>query len=251
MESHYVSQLLLRRFSKDNKVEVRNINMGTSKLKSPDEVAYINLSSDIFGDSEKKWANKYEGKLHEAYNLLERGSLLENRKHTEFIKAFMALLYVRSLSSYVLLGKKAHEKWNELRSELNFLNSVSETTSKNNFFDLVKTNTPSTLNTLIKKVKKEFGSYSLEIGESDSQSKFILSDVPVITRHEDSSVGILNGVGVHNSEFIFLPLSPKHIASLSATSQQISYVQLKSNAVASINQLSRKIAVKEIYVQPD
>lgn len=248
---HYVSRLLLKQFSKNDKVRRFEKRTNFSCLKFTSDVGYINLPEDYFNEIERKWGRKIEQKVA---NLIQKyGSnpekFIHNDEALKTFKNFMALLFTRSIATFNLLARYAkleeerlikdipHEYHSYIRSE--WKKTVLESA-------------PKIIDDIYMKIKKDLDQYTLEVAKSRRRTKFILGDIPVISTMKDVNgknyIGVHEGVAFNKSETFVLPITPDYALSVFKAKKIWS---LSTRDIRAINKKCKYISRNEYYCRPD
>ena len=78
--------------------------------------------------------------------------------------------------------------------------------------------------------------------------EFLIGDVPALTvRAGHAGVGVLGGIALADAQTVFLPLGPRHAASLGRAGK---IIQLTPGQVAEVNTWQLKGAIDYVYLRP-
>jgi hypothetical protein len=88
----------------------------------------------------------------------------------------------------------------------------------------------------------------LEILTPPGNEEFLIGDVPALTvRADRAGVGVLGGVALAEAQSVFLPLSPRHAATLGRANK---IIRLTPSQVAEVNARQLRGAIDYVYLRP-
>jgi hypothetical protein len=221
---------------------------------------------------ERRWQNT-ETKLHDALQAVDDGTILQSQRHAATIKDTIALHYARSLAVREvnrwlwqwlvpqqrtqwltdpilrqLLIREFYRRHGLLPGGLQALeellddamaSSIETGSSGAQFRESIE----STHSQAMAWVNK----HELEILTPGS-GEFLIGDVPVLTvRHDTHLVGVHGGIALGDAHAVFMPLGPRHIASVVSSSRT---AELTPELVCHLNALQVRGAMKYVYMRP-
>ncbi len=255
MKAHLISQVLLKRFTVNNKLRVHRLDNHSSYLNYPGETAYIDVADNLFKPVESKYGYA-ETRMATAFSHLDDGTLLQYPKHVESVKKFITLHYVRASIFYLLMQKEPEhfEKFLE-DAKLAHPGEKKEIDEKKDVLRLelrqrMIAGLPSQIKSLMKKVETHIEKYDLEVGKAPQDVNLLVGDIAVLTRTENGSLGVLSGAAVTNSIAFGMPLGPKHLVALTVKNSSTKYRQFTAREVGNCNEKLLKQCVAEYYTLP-
>lgn len=255
MKAHLLSQVLLKRFSKQGKLRVNRLDNLSSYLNPPRGTAYVDVVESLFKPVENKYGYT-ETRMATAFEFLDNGTLLQYPKHVESVKKFMALHYVRAAIFYLMMNKEP-ESFEQYIKDAKLSHPEEEdeiekhkVALRHNFRKGMIQKLPPLITQLIVKVEKHIDEYNLEVGVAPSEIDFILGDIAVLTRSEDGTIGVLSGAAITNSIAFGMPLGPKHLVALTVDSKSTQYRKFTVKEAGNCNEKLLKQCVAEYYTLP-
>ncbi len=257
MKAHLVSQVLLRRFTKNNQIKVNSLITNKNGLANPKRIGYIEVPEEIFSSVEHKYGYT-ETRAASAFPYLDDGTLLKHEKHKESIKKLMSLHFVRSQALMQLFSTSQEEQFKKLIEDAqrdhpdkadDIIKSIPALKQKWQI-DLIK-KIPGMIKKNITKVEKYVNQFDIEIGVAPDDVNFILGDNPTINISEDGKIGVLAGVAITNSSSFLMPLSPKHLVALITKNNSSHYKPLSSKTVGNFNAKVLSQCLREYYTLPE
>lgn len=256
MKSHFISQVLLRRFSVENRLKVYNKITTKTTFKSPEEIAYIEFPDIEIALHERKWA-RIESMTATAFEKLDQGTVLEFPKYIVAIKKFMALHYIRSFTLPAWM-KQNEDKYFQKEIKNSIEAHPDKTIDilrnkepfKTRWHEILKQQIPDVIKTNHPKIEAYVMHFDLEIGVADQGTDFYLGDIPLINMDKQGRLGVLSGVDITHSENFVLPLGPRHIAALITKNESKEYRKLSNREVKNCNIKTKDQSVEQYYIKP-
>ncbi len=243
---------MLNRFASNHLIAIHDIKTGLIKHKTAKEIGYINTSSDLFNDSEKRWS-VIETRGAKALRELDSGNLLKNSVGIKAIKQYMALHFIRSFAFVELSSIREKEEFSNLLYNLTSKHGIIIKDIQKFRLEWIRgyqKNIPEILLNVEKKIFDFIDKYDLEIGEADESSEIVLSDNPVLNMTKDGLVGLRQGVAFDQSDSVVITLGPKHIAALITKNPIDRYIKLNSTQVTNYNKHAITYSLREFYTKP-
>lgn len=253
LNSHFISQVLLKRFSTNNLIRVTNIKRLTSAYLGPRQIGYIELPFKHFSKLERKWQNT-EKRVNEAFKALDSGNLLKSPKDIDTVKKLMGIHYLRSKPFYILLAKNEAQHFEEFLSEAvknhpdkkdEILATIPEL--RQDWVNSLPKNTVDLVKSVSQKVENYINRYELEIGIASKEVNFLLSDNPAINASNDGKMGILSGLTIDQSDSFIMPLGPTYVAALITKNPKKTYRLLSNKEVRNLNAKTIQQSIEEYY----
>jgi hypothetical protein len=252
MKSHLISQVILKQFTNaEGKVFVHDKKTGATAEKFPHEVAYKEIDKKIIEATEQLWSKEIEADAVKVINKLYDGGILYEPKHEERLKSLMALHFVRSEATFVLVEMQARK--HRLEIETSMLAEFPEKKElilkklEDDWDDLVLKTLVEIIEENRKKVDDYLNTHGLEIGIAPEGTEFLIGDCPAIPMASDGRMGVLNGVAILEASSFAMPLTKKHIVAAKSKPQNKKYIELSAAHVKAANKKQQDVAVGYYY----
>jgi hypothetical protein len=256
MKSHLISRVVLKRFANTHdETLVHDIKASTTELKPVADIAYKEVPSDIIGELEQQWGQGVENDAEKALNALASGNLLHTEKHIQTIKHLMALHYIRSVV-FILADKPEMLRYRTQVIERTVSaypehRGAIEAKMDAEWPNFKLAAATGTLKDYLPKITDYMDKFGLEVGETDSSTKFLLGDIPTATTDGTGKFGVLGGVPILQATEFVMPMTPRHIVGLKSHPLTKKYRQLTGVQVRNSNSVQIAQAMDSFYSAPN
>ncbi|MDB5165825.1 MAG: hypothetical protein JWM00_715 [Candidatus Saccharibacteria bacterium] len=256
INSHLVSQVLLRRFAvkndEDKWVTIQHDkDQGSESIKEVEHVACKEVPRKLIQLLEAEWSDEIEKHANKAINSLAHHNWTE--AHFATIKDLIALHLIRSqafqmvednkddlMNRIKVIRDEAMEENPELSDVFNYL---YEKEARDATLDV-------SIGVLVEYIRKtrdfltkpEIG---LDIGFAPEGKEFIIGEVPVISIFKDGKIAPIT-----DAKYVGMPITPKIIVTLKTKPTRDKPVTLTPTEVDRVNQLQMKHTYKVFFSKP-
>jgi len=245
MNSHFVSRALLRRFLINGKLISHNVYNHSENPRSPEQVSYIKLPSEVILPLETEWS-VLEDKMNKLFPLIDNGTILFSKENRDIIKQFLALHFIRSQALYTFMVQDSDKYFEQAINDSikNKPDSEAEILKNRPLYrkqwdESLRTRIlPGIYKSKSEDIKGYVMEQEIEIAVVTGKYEIALSDTPVINLDDSGRQGILQGVPINESTSCIIPLGPRHVVALTNRKLKTDYTILQTYSVERINHYS-------------
>lgn len=243
--SHQISQVLLKQFAVNGKVAIFRDNC-IPVFCQPDCFAHVIEDKALYQSTEAEW-QRVETRFNDMIRWIENGELLSNDEYISIAKKVIILHAVRSFSMQSLFKQYERESFEELRAS--YTGAINAAELRELWEEGLDSLKLQIIRKTILDAESFLNSSNLEILENVSRTGFILGDNPVVNLGPNGLTGVLQGVSIDNSKYIFLPVSPRYALSLNNTHRPTQNYMLGNELIRLHNRKTRNQIISEFYAK--